>query len=67
MPRHAVPAELRAAIDDVGGRFIAELPVHAHLFERVVQRIGFPQAVGIAELPDEIRRMLKSADVRKWT
>jgi hypothetical protein len=33
----------------------------------VVQRVGFPQVVGIAELPDEIRRMLKSADIRKWT
>src|ERR1700685_2273345 len=32
MRRHAVPVELRVAVDDVGGRIIAKLAIDADLF-----------------------------------
>src|SRR5205807_8691854 len=53
---HAVPVELRVAVDDVGGRCIAKLAVHAYFFKLMIEGIGFPDVVGIAELPDEICR-----------
>src|SRR5262245_10957680 len=49
-----LPIELRVFVDEVRRRFIAELPVQADLFKLVVERIGFPQVVGIAELTDEV-------------
>src|ERR1700692_4544257 len=50
MRRHAFPVELRVAIDDVGGRIIAELAVDADFFELVVEGVGFSEVVGISEL-----------------
>src|ERR1700682_4538895 len=71
---HAVPVELRIAIDDVGGRIIAKLAIHADLLELMVERIGLPDVIRIAELPDEIGcandrgllAMLLAFDGRKW-
>src|SRR5207237_3625689 len=53
---HAVPVELLIAVDDVGGRCIAKLAVHAYFFKLMIEGIGFPDVVGIAELSDEICR-----------
>src|ERR1700761_489000 len=51
---HAVPVELWIALDDVGGRFITQLTVHARLLELVIERIGFLDVIGVAELSDKI-------------
>src|SRR5260370_4265703 len=56
MRRHAVPVELRIAIDDVGGRIVSQLAIDANLFELVVEPVRLPDVFGITELPDEIRR-----------
>src|SRR3954467_762868 len=50
----AVPIELRIAIHDVGRRVVTELAVDADLLELIVERIGFAQIIGIAELSDEV-------------
>src|SRR5260370_38683741 len=55
MRRHAVPVELRIAIDDVGGRIIAMLAIHAVCLELMVERVGLPDVIRIAELANEIR------------
>src|ERR1700733_7894090 len=40
MRRNAVPVKLRIQVGEIGGRGIAELAVHADLFEFEIQRIG---------------------------
>jgi hypothetical protein len=54
MRRDAVPVELRIEIDEIGGRGIAELPVQACFLEFVIQRVGFADVMGIAELADQV-------------
>ena len=46
---------MRIFVNQVGGRFIAQLPIQADFLELVVERVGFPQIVRVAELADEIR------------
>jgi len=41
-------------INEIGGRCIAELLVHADLVELIVKCMGLPQIVRITELPNEI-------------
>src|ERR1700736_722008 len=52
MRRHAVPVELRIAIDDVGGRIIAKLAIHADFLELMVERVGLPDVIMIADLAE---------------
>ena len=49
-----VPIKFRIFIDEVGRRFIAELPVQTNFFKFVEECIGFPQVVRIAKLTDKI-------------
>ena len=51
---HISPIELRIFVDQVRGRFVAELPVQADFLKLVVERVGFPQIVRIAELADQV-------------
>ena len=52
--RHAVPEEPRILLHEVGGRFVAELPVAADFLEFVKERIGLLRIERVAELSDEI-------------
>jgi hypothetical protein len=54
MCRNAVPIELWIEVGEIGGRGVAKLPVHPHLLEFIVQRIGFAQITRITELSDEV-------------
>src|SRR5258708_826165 len=60
MRRHTVPIKLRVAVDDVGGRFVAKLAIHAYLFEFMVERVCFPEVVGISELPTTSGKQTRS-------
>ena len=48
-----VPIELRILVDEVRRRFTPSCPVQTDL-QFVVERVGFPQVVRIAELTDEV-------------
>ena len=45
---------MRVFVDQVGGRFIAELPVQADFLKLVEERVRLPQIVRIAELADQV-------------
>src|SRR5438132_10408504 len=61
MCRDAMPIELWILVREIGGRGVAELPIHSDLFELIVQRVGLAQIVRIAELSDEIGSPNKQA------
>jgi hypothetical protein len=45
---------LRVFVDQVRRRCVAELPIQADFLEFVVERIGFPQIMRIAQLTNQI-------------
>src|ERR1700723_3597602 len=53
--RDFVPVELWVFVDQVRRRCVAKLPVQADFLEFVVERIGLPQIMRIAELTNKIR------------
>ena len=53
--RDFVPVELRVFIDQVRRRCVAKLSIQADFLEFVVERIGLPKIMRIAELTNQIR------------
>src|SRR6516225_11015122 len=52
--RDALPVELRIEIGEIRRRSVAELLIHADLFELVIECIRLAQVMRVAELPDQI-------------
>src|SRR5690349_11379579 len=49
-----VPIDGWISVDELRGRRVSELPIHADLLKFAVPRIGFSRIHGIAKLSDEI-------------
>ena len=54
MRRNGLPVKLRIEFGEIGGRFIAELPVETDFLEFIVEGICLAQILRIAELPNQI-------------